>query len=104
MIANLLDWIGLERMCLKPVLSVLLTGQWCVFTVQVIDDTVGNTLCTASTLSKDIRESLIGSNGGNKVREFIADISCLLPENCYACSVLVCRMICSNPTTVGQQK
>eukprot|EP00884_Botryococcus_braunii_P004137 jgi/Botrbrau1/13724/Bobra.0356s0004.2 len=33
---------------------------------QVIDDTAGNTLCTASTLTKDIRQSLNGSSGGNK--------------------------------------
>ena len=35
---------------------------------QVIDDTVGNTLAAASTLTADIRSNLNGGGGGNKVR------------------------------------
>ncbi len=36
--------------------------------MQVIDDSVGNTLVAASTLTPDIREKLNGSGGGDKVR------------------------------------
>jgi large subunit ribosomal protein L18 len=37
-------------------------------TQQVIDDTVGNTLAAASTLTPAIREKLGSAGGGNKVR------------------------------------
>lgn len=69
------------------------------FTVQVIDDTAGNTLCTASTLSKDIRESLNGKNGGNKVRDSTPDVyGPLLEKQCYAYFVLVRYMSSLNPS------
>ena len=37
--------------------------------LQVIDDSVGNTLAAASTLTADIRSNLNGGGGGNKVRD-----------------------------------
>jgi hypothetical protein len=48
--------------------------------LQVIDDTVGNTLAAASTLTADIRSNLNGGGGGNKVR---------LDGNVYSQSVCV---------------
>lgn len=38
-----------------------------LWSLQVIDDSVGNTLVAASTLTPDIREKLNGSGGGDKV-------------------------------------
>lgn len=36
--------------------------------LQVIDDSIGNTLVAASTLTPEIREKLNGGGGGNTVR------------------------------------
>jgi hypothetical protein len=40
--------------------------------LQVIDDSIGNTLVAASTLTPEIREKLNGGGAGNKVRMYCA--------------------------------
>jgi hypothetical protein len=44
-----------------------LPSKECQCLPQVIDDSIGNTLCATSTLSPDIREQLGGKLGADKV-------------------------------------
>ncbi len=43
-----------------------------VHVLQVIDDSIGDTLVAASSLTPEIREKLNGGGGGNKVRSYRA--------------------------------
>lgn len=45
----------------------VLPSEECQCLPQVIDDSIGNTLCATSTLSPDIREQLGGKLGADKV-------------------------------------
>ena len=51
--------------------------------LQVIDDSIGNTLVAASTLTPEIREKLNGGGAGNKVRMHFINRVC--PEADNAC-------------------
>ena len=73
--------------------------------MQVIDDTKGDTLVAASTLTQDIRQELTDkkSSGGNKV-SMMPRLFCSRPPMLYIAPVVHTRIHTSCPTSHSMQQ
>ena len=73
--------------------------------MQVIDDTKGDTLVAASTLTQDIRQELTDkkSSGGNKV-SMMPILFCSRPPMLHVAPVVHTRIHRSCPTSHGMQQ